>query len=87
MKIGVIVDKKKLIFKWLNVEKRVIFSLQGLEHICLHSFSPLFENARIYQLEESRAISICKPLRQHVLDAINYLKIQASIVMSSICIG
>ena len=31
MKIRFIVDKKKLIFKGLNVEKRAIFTLQGLE--------------------------------------------------------
>jgi len=48
VKIRVNVVKRKLIFKGFNVKKRVIFILQGLEHIWWYSVSPLFEDASIY---------------------------------------
>ena len=63
VKIRVILDKKKLILKGLNVEHRAIFTLQGLEHIWWHSFSLLFENPIIYQIQKSKGITICKPLK------------------------
>ena len=43
--------------------------------------SPFSESARFYQIQKSKAITIWKPLRQHALDIIKYLKIQTSIVM------